>query len=181
MPKKPSKELISTAYHEAGHAVAAHMLDIPLRHATVVPNHEEGSLGHVLYGRLSPKMIEALQSGGLTPGMRAKIENIVIATFAGGIAEHRYRGRRNLVGTTHDRHMIIDFLEPISGNIPELEAYALWLEQRAINLVARFWDVVEVVAAALLERHTLTGAQIRSAIYHGFDLARTNPPPPPAE
>jgi len=34
-----------TAYHEAGHAVVARALDVPVKYATIVPS--EGSLGHM--------------------------------------------------------------------------------------------------------------------------------------
>lgn len=171
MTKKPSKELFCIAYHEAGHAVAAYSLEIPLYRATIVPNEADGSVGHVLYGRLTRGEIEALQAGSyfLTPGRRVKIEYRIIATFAGGIAEQRYRGRRNLVGASSDRSSIVAYLSSLAGNEAELSAYAAWLEQRAITLIDVRWDIVEAIAAALLEHHTLTGAAIREAIYQHAD------------
>lgn len=171
MPRKPSKQLIATAYHEAGHAVAAHFLELPLRRATIVPNEEEGTAGHVLYRPLPQRLREALAYGRPTPAQRVRAENQVISAFAGPIAERRYYGRRNLVGASSDYQQIADFLFALSASDDEVTAYANWLEQRAISLIETRWRAVEAVATALLERQTLSGSEVQGVIYAHFKAA----------
>ena len=48
------KRECATAYHEAGHAVAAFLLRRRLRRATIIP--DEDSLGHIRTGRAPPTL-----------------------------------------------------------------------------------------------------------------------------
>jgi ATP-dependent Zn protease len=54
-----SKQLIATAYHEAGHAVIYHLLHIPFSYVTIIPNEEEGYAGIV---ERSPRMMLELNT-----------------------------------------------------------------------------------------------------------------------
>lgn len=174
---KPTKELMCTAHHEAGHAIAAHFQDIRFRHATIKPNESKNSLGHVLFKGLSKSIFTALDYGEISPTKRAHIEKYIICDFAGGIAERKHRGRYNHIGRTKDMENAMDLALAISGNRQETEAFLNWLHHRAINLIDKYWWAVEDVAQALLASTHLTEAEVKQVIYDGS--ARQLPPLPP--
>jgi ATP-dependent Zn protease len=45
---------VGTAYHEAGHAVAAYELRLPFRYVTIIPDEEKMTLGHIIYRGFGP-------------------------------------------------------------------------------------------------------------------------------
>jgi ATP-dependent Zn protease len=169
MSRKPTKQLISTAYHEAGHVVAAHFQDIRFRHATIKPDEADNSLGHVLYGQLSKAIVGVLNAGELTPRQRAHIEARIIASFAGGIAERKYRGRHNNIGRRQDLRNAFDFADALSSSEREAQAYQHLLYIRAEDLIEKYWWVVEALADALMVAETLTADEARQAIYRASD------------
>ena len=92
-----------TAYHEAGHAVVAMLKGRRFRHATIVPDDGDGSLGHVHF-RLSRAFSPDNWSAGnwvLDDGRKAKrLDDEVCILVAGMAAEAIYTGRRNSRGRT---------------------------------------------------------------------------------
>ena len=94
MSKRKSNSLESTAYHEAGHVVIAHLLKRKFRRASIVPDPATGSLGHVHFSVLR----------GFNPDINAgpitdkRIHNEILIDLAGIAAEARLTGRRNWRG-----------------------------------------------------------------------------------
>lgn len=174
---KPTKELMCTAHHEAGHAIAAHFQDVRFKYATIEPDNSERSLGHVLFKGLDKLTIAALHGGEITPTKRAHIEKRIVCTLAGGIAERKYRGRYNHIGRASDMASVNDFALAMSGTIQEAEAYLKWLHHRTVALINKYWWAVEDVAQALLASTHLTEAEVKQVIYDGS--ARRLPPLPP--
>jgi ATP-dependent Zn protease len=92
LPYVKSVEL--TAYHEAGHAVAAVALGVGAVYASIIPDPVQGTLGHTKH-RPWP---------GPPPDMdwdrvRRHAEPRIILALAGVVAEKRRHGRRhNWVG-----------------------------------------------------------------------------------
>lgn len=88
----------ATAVHEAGHAVAAHVLGRGIRRATL--EEGEDTLGHVEKYQRGPRWFERLeeaQSGG--PGgsliearFRRAVERDVMIALAGGLAQREFLG-----------------------------------------------------------------------------------------
>ena len=92
-------ELASTAYHEAGHAVAHFVLGRRIDRVTIVPGN--GYLGRV-QGRVLPKSWSPQQGDFRPPRELRAAENLLTCLLAGPTAEARFRGRRNLVGASRD-------------------------------------------------------------------------------
>jgi ATP-dependent Zn protease len=87
-----------TAYHEAGHAVAACIYHRRFRHATIVPNKEQGSLGHCLYTELHnfhPDMEQDRRT-------LAWIEREILVGLAGATALAHLTGRLTWEGASSD-------------------------------------------------------------------------------
>lgn len=158
----PTRSLRATAYHEAGHAVAAHVQGIKIRKATI--KAEGDTLGGVEVVQLSQATVAALERGRVTPAQRARIEADVIIDVAGAVAEHRHRGRYSRVGSTMDRDNVANKLLRLSNDAKEAYLYAAWLQQRTLNLIEYYWWAVEAVAQALLANETLTSERIAQVI-----------------
>ncbi len=88
---KATKEEVSTAYHEAGHAVAAYLLKRSFNYVTIVPDEEKGSLGHVRFRGFGENFDPAFD---YSPQMRLRLEREIICSLAGDAAESIHLGRR---------------------------------------------------------------------------------------
>jgi hypothetical protein len=149
-----------TAFHEAGHAVAAIRLGRRVKRLDISGDLGEDTLGEFEQYRQGRRISS---DGDPTPAeWREVIERIQIC-FAGPEAERRVRGKRNLPGAGSDHERIIALallLLPSPGE--ELHAFCNWLEirTRAIFDDPYVWKGVEAVAAALLEQEKLGGNQV---------------------
>jgi hypothetical protein len=169
-PRYTEKEC--TAYHEAGHAVAAFELRRGVRQVTIEPDPERGTLGHVLQRSLLALCRDQSDPGA--PRQRARVERAhvereILCCFAGGIAEGHFRGRRNHVGARTDRKCALELASRLCGDLNETRAYLRWLLLRTRNLVLSQWPGVKRVAAELLVHRTLTGPKARKAYLAGIN------------
>jgi hypothetical protein len=113
--------LWATAYHEAGHAVAAIAYGKGIRRqgAPIVPD-AEGALGSVWMLKHIPGDPSA---GTLNGRMRLRIEEDVIVKLAGGAAHRKFRP--SSVRSYHsrtDNESAIDLLSYVVGDERELKA-----------------------------------------------------------
>jgi len=81
--RRPPRISQATAYHEAGHAIAAWRLELSFRYVTVEPCVSDGSLGHILH-RI-PKWLTPETEG--SHRARLHTERHIITDFAGQLAE----------------------------------------------------------------------------------------------
>ena len=59
---KKQRQLLCTAYHEAGHAVAYFLLDFAITRVSVIPDEE--NLGHVRGYKTSRRTLDSLETIG---------------------------------------------------------------------------------------------------------------------
>lgn len=160
---RPTKALIATAYHEAGHAVAAYHFGVRVKSVTIQPTDD--SLGAVIHARLDRRTAEMVEYGSITPGGREKVERMVVIVYAGGVAERQHKGRHNHRGAQLDYSTVINYIDKLSGSPEQTEAYLRWLYIRTVDLVTNvLWPEIEVVAQALLEYRTLSGDELRQIL-----------------
>jgi ATP-dependent Zn protease len=174
---KVTKRLISTAHHEAGHAVACYFAEgnrIRFQQVSVVPDEAEGSLGHVLQRRWPAWLRREWESGYLSPRAERAAMNQAVALLAGKAAADRYHGRRGNRGSAvyaqhpehgrvivdGDQHHALDYLDRISHDPDETGLLWRLAEHRARRLVKVRWDLIEKLAGELLSRRTLTEREV---------------------
>jgi hypothetical protein len=163
---RSEKRLEATAYHEAGHAIAAWWLQLPFKRVTITPNADAGSLGHLLHDR-APKWFNPEIKAGDRQRLRA--ERHIITGFAGQIAEGKYRGRRPRYGMDSDNSQAVNMATYfcISTDTTEALLHFCFLSSR--DLIAKWWWAVEAVALALLDRTTLSCEEVKEVIHSESD------------
>ena len=168
--EREQKRLEATAYHEAGHAVMAHTLGMPMHGASIVP--KGGSLGHVRFKKPGRLILEEM-SGEVTPRAQDGIERNIQVAYAGRLTEKMHTGRSNRAGAQSDYDGMADLALCACGSPEEARAFLKWLELRAVAPLGspRFKVAVEAVARELLARKNLTGPEIKKTIIDGIQDA----------
>jgi ATP-dependent Zn protease len=160
MKQQKNKVCESTAYHEAGHAVAHIFLHLPFKKVSIRPDGETS--GHCMSnGQRYLKGVDY----DLTPAKQDRIFRNVQTMFAGHYAQKRFN--RKSVRRWHsqtDYHNAVGLLFYISEP-PAINRLIRWLECRTQMLIETRWQQIETVARALLERETLTSDEVRELIF----------------
>ncbi len=141
----------ATAYHEAGHAVAAIVRGVRVKHATIAPSGN--SAGHVHLPGHMPKQIGAMHDRGMI-------------ALAGEAAQRRFSPRsvRQHHGGS-DREMVREFALRASGSAKVAQCLVDLWQAQADDLMQARWAAVQRIAAALLERQTVDGVELRRLVF----------------
>lgn len=174
---EPSKREAATAHHEAGHVVVGLSERLPTRlmHVSIVPDVEDGSLGHTQHG--SWPRVRDIKSGPdgkmhyyyrcLDPefdderrvALLLKPQTIML--FAGVLAEKRFSGHRhNWVGASDDIRRATDRILKMTTSQRQAQKYTAYLWVVAEDAVAHLWSNIEALAHELLTRKAMTGDEV---------------------
>ncbi len=159
---KRTKKLEATAYHEAGHAVAAWAHGVRTKHLSILPDDDsEGRHAHVPYfSGMHPDYDNS-------PRVQRRLENMVLVCLAGPAAQQRFNphGFRYSHGS-HDRREAVDLLNYLVGSKQELQAYYNLIDIRARQFVGSVhrWRLIVGLAEALLDSGEMTGRQVRDTL-----------------
>ena len=158
----PTQTLRATAAHEAGHAVAAWSLGIPVWGVSIKPRVESAgrTLCSSLLGRIQLDCDNTTQT-------RWKAEREVKKLLAGCLAQRKSNPRSyRHYHCKGDRDAAIKILSHITGSDAELRAYYRLLQIQTDQLLAKpgIWPCVKGVATALLEKGELSGKEVKSII-----------------
>lgn len=146
---------LSTAYHEAGHAVISYYLCVPFEYATIVPSVADGSLGHVEWPHPPKWAFDESSSRSLE--QREFWENHVMIGFAGRLAQGKFLGRKVRYGYKRDYQNIADAALRFGGPSPEVHVHwCRWLHEKTKNMVERRWVEIERLAQTLGKQKTVT-------------------------
>ena len=155
---------LAIAYHEAGHAVAAFALDIPVHNVSIVP--DEKREGHV---RLAVHY--------------SNTQDAVTLSLAGPAAQEHRQRRKGLRFSDYldDYSYAWDCLREILSDDGAAKLFHE-LEQRAKDIVTseKYWPAVEAVAEALVRHRKMTGRQVEECIRNSegtLRKPRTGRPP----
>ena len=162
-PQKAARKEMSreaTAYHEAGHAIAAWSLGYRPTAASIVPTAE--SEGQVRHENPFPGITLEVDGSDMA---RLKVERAIIICLAGPIAQKRYRHTswRRWHGAA-DYAKATDLALRVCGSSKIANAFLKWLDLRAKSLIEDHWDAVERIAMELLKRGTLAHEEIASLV-----------------
>ncbi len=159
--KKKAETLRRTAYHEAGHAVAAYVLRRRFTNLSIV--EDEYTLGRVSFAKHHPKFQPDVMSFDES---RSQIERDVMISAAGDAAEFLLSGRHDWRGAHQDTQNAHDMASYLCGDPEEETAYVRWLWIRTQNLLRQpiHWRAIEVLAAALLEQERIGQKEARVII-----------------
>jgi Peptidase family M41 len=167
MNRRESRKLLATAYHEAGHAVAAWELRLPTGITTIIPNDEQGSLGHCVVK--APKWLQP----DIDVDARTShwIERKVIVSYAGRAAEKLLIGRNNNIGASIDNRSAMNLASYVEFDPDILGVYLRLQHLRAQALVTRPTTrrFIEDVARALVEKRTLRPSEVQAIIRRAAD------------
>jgi hypothetical protein len=135
-----------TAYHEAGHAVAAYVRHLRFTGVSIVPS--DSTLGRCEF-IVTSVMIDVKERASTRT--RRRVETLIIVSLAGVIAEGLLTGRTNWGGAHADLHDAARYASYVTGSEDELGAYVRWLWEHTKMLLAAppCWLAVREVAAAL--------------------------------
>jgi hypothetical protein len=150
----------ATAYHEAGHTVAAWRLGAGPRAATIVPRGD-------IQGEMiqeSPLVPAGLEFDG-SDHARNRVERAIMICLAGPIAQRRFAPRswRHWHGGP-DYATALDLALRINESPRAAKAHLKWLEIRTQDLLETLWGYVEGIAGDLMKRGALSPDDIRSAL-----------------
>ncbi len=174
---KITKSPESVAYHEAGHVIAAHRMSIAgfIEKVTILPVNEmtlggvttkgqdeylqAADVRQLLKEELSEDVKRILEEN-IRDIQRIRRERYTIYLLAGGVAQEKFNPQEFNAGDIEvDRGQV---RKQLGGNSEELAHYIPLQEMRTKRLLSdeNVWSEVELIANALLERKTLTGAEL---------------------
>ena len=146
---------LHTAYHEAGHAVMALILDRPIQKVSIQP--DEKRLGHC-----------EVKKGVIRPS-DDRLEADMLILLAGPAAEAVIAGRYNWNGAALDLRGVHRLAMMRGGAEKQAERLARRMLSRAEHLLAQdaHWRAVELIAAELVTHQIISGRAAR----HLFERA----------
>jgi hypothetical protein len=135
---------VGTAFHEAGHCVAAYSVGLRIVNLSIVPTPE--ALGYCHYA-----------------GHRS-VEQEILVLLAGGVAEALHEGQHDFDGEESDAHAAY----ALAHRLAEGDGYRATTlldrhreQARRLLLDPVTWSAVVRIAEALLERGALDGREAR--------------------
>ncbi len=143
-----------TAYHEAGHAVVALALDLPVKRVSILPDRVR--LGVCEFGKAVPR------------GSQDWLEREILVALGGIAAEARFTGDYDWDAASQDQRYVRKLTEERAG-----EARAERLQRRMLSKAEAMladdghWKSVELIAKELLRLGEISGRAAR----HLFDQA----------
>lgn len=165
--KLPTTSLARTAYHEAGHAVLAHMGGLRVQGISI--ERDGDSFGRTFYTHEPPR----LGPGRAGEGRACRLAEAYVVCYLGGVeAEARFAGRRDRNGASADMQEAMEAAARLVLCKEELNACLHWLTVRARYLVVIYWPLIDGLARRLLRSPTMSAHQVQGVIR---ELSRLRP------
>jgi ATP-dependent Zn protease len=161
-----------SATHEAGHAVIARVLTLACGEATIVPDYDAGGAGYSLTKDPWQCVFEWEKRGKVRDNPDAVWHARIIAFMAGAEAEQVLLGATQ-GGDGDDRDQIELMADELDGSWSRIEPR---LRAMTRMLVRRHRARIERVAAALLERRTLSREELDHLVGRSVDDVKVNAP-----
>ena len=161
-------ELERSAFHEAGHAVAAYRGRECIRErvVTIVPNADHVGSFHarsteILLRKVCPPNTPAYHA------WLARTENEIVELLAGSVAEWRAQGRISVDASittastdpANDVNRVRELIDALGFDVQD---YLPWMVQRTRCILQnrQTWSAVKEIAALLIQNRFVDGAQV---------------------
>lgn len=171
----PPCDVVASAYHEAGHVVAAFVGGFALSDSTPISICDPDG------GATTPWVLGDLETrAGAHPTARARfcaLKPKLIVDFAGGAAEYRKTGNGGAAneGVALDMKMAAGSFMRVVGETSQADRLT-WMREAdsdARQLVEQQWNAIEAIAQALIASKQLSG----TAAYKLYQAGRQPTPP----
>jgi hypothetical protein len=176
--KKPSKQRIQTAYHEAGHAVIGRVLTLLCGEATIKPDYKSRSWGVSICPDPHRCLHEWEGRGKVRGSTKAVFRARIIHSMAGAEAVRELLGNTDQVGDDDDQMQI----GLMMGEIVDPDDNDAWVKTEARlrkmtrMLVRRHRARIERVAKALLANTTLSTEELDKLVGRSVNDVKVNAP-----
>jgi ATP-dependent Zn protease len=173
MPRRISKRLRETAYHEAGHAVLGRVLTLDCGSATIEPDHE--SAGHAITNDPWACLYAWEQRGKVRDEADAVWHAGIITLMAGAEAVAVLLGVVSR-GDGEDRYQIASMAKELETPDESWDRIERRLRAMTRMLVRRHRARIERVAQTLIERKTLSREELDNLVGRSVDDVKVNAP-----
>jgi ATP-dependent Zn protease len=156
------------AYHEAGHAVIAHLFGTGIERVSIEHSPLDHELGHTLRKNADLKRLEGMSPSEIQEQTKNIIGSRVIFLLAGMFAEHIYNGEPEKIeiapGSSGDLESLRVYTQLLQ--LPELQKQLLIKvgKKLALEFLDANWGAVKALASALLEKGTVSGEEATEII-----------------
>lgn len=151
--------LLATAYHEAGHAVAALAVGRLVKKVTIEPKKSQFATLHNGEVRTSVRLGACeLQKGRAKPS-KTLLDDEVLILFAGMVAESQFTGQYCTRGAAQDLRAIRSLLGTRATNLSQLERLERRMLDKTEHLLqdAGHAQAIEWIAHELVAKTTIKG------------------------
>jgi len=152
-----------TAIHEAGHAVMAFFLEIPIREMSIIPYEDDSG---ITYGKIVNKLPKGFESISYEDRYHKLAEKYIMVLMSGHIAEKIFLKRLKFRSESDDRS-IMNLITYIIGYDPKINtAYIKYLElvvKAKLNHFKRK-PIIKNLAEILIGRKEIKGNECKKVI-----------------
>jgi hypothetical protein len=171
-PAKPHWHQTLNAYHEAGHALVAHVLGCCISEVSIVPKRGKGYQGYTAHDRWAESMHEVLLWQEDAPLNEEQIAVLYAGTMAMKLICQE-RGWNYEYWRKTDRDDLLQIEQLTMWFVPEDESvYDEWMRDcwnLAQRTLKRSWRAVEALATVLVTRQQVPGWEVHRLIQHAID------------
>jgi hypothetical protein len=161
MPGNPERMIEAerlTAYHEAGHAVMAHLCGQQITEVEIVGDADRAGSVHSLSFPTDPAESD-------DPGAeREAIEKRLKCILAGTVAESMTSGRHGWDEACEDLDLAVRLAMPLVDDCEDVLPFLEELRARIEDDLRAHWPVIETLVSELLDRKSLSGVDVRKII-----------------
>lgn len=151
------RELVATAYHEAGHAVMATILGRNIQKVTI-------KAGQIQTGGVRLGVCEL--ATGRRRSSHDALEDEVLILLAGMVAEAKFTGRYCQLGAAQDLRHAANLLRDRAGSEDQVERLQRRMLDKTEHLLSELAhsQAITSVAKELIERTTISGRSVRHIV-----------------
>lgn len=148
-----------TAYHEAGHALAACLVRIPFQDVTIVPTGEilgKVSCSFDRWGEFRPDADVRRRTVG-------KAKRVMFVALAATVAERIAARQKGMPSNRDDPHVdqALSLCLNLCGSFEESVAYLTFMWEQTKNVVQLHWESVDRLAKGLIDQKTVNRREAR--------------------